>query len=182
MSAPPKLRGNTQSEVTRLKKLWLGWSDAEREAWRALFSSDTTQAAIRQRLKVEVGITLKSDGQLTGFRSWVQEQADRDAEAERQADDERRLAELHPDWTAEQLRAEVIAATYRRALATGDFKLGLQTVTADQKERLISLDREKFEHLKAQAAQAGATEQVLDDAALTPEQRAQRIKEIYGRA
>lgn len=44
------------------------------------------------------------------------------------------------------------------------------------------LDREKFELLKRKAEQAEQTEGALKDASLTPEERARRIAEIYGRA
>ena len=46
----------------------------------------------------------------------------------------------------------------------------------------LQLTREKFEELKRRAARDEQTERVVDDAQLTPEERAQRIKEIFGRA
>jgi hypothetical protein len=51
-----------------------------------------------------------------------------------------------------------------------------------QKERELKVAEDKLELLKAKAAQAEATKEVLGDAQLTAEQREQRIKEIYGRA
>ncbi|MBX3747322.1 MAG: hypothetical protein KF833_18590 [Verrucomicrobiae bacterium] len=50
-----------------------------------------------------------------------------------------------------------------------------------RKRDALDLQREKFEHLKAQAERAAQTENVLDDAALSTEDRARRIAEIYGR-
>lgn len=50
-----------------------------------------------------------------------------------------------------------------------------------RKQDALKLNRDKFEHLKAQAERAAQTEVVLDDARLTPEDRARRIAEIYGR-
>jgi hypothetical protein len=50
------------------------------------------------------------------------------------------------------------------------------------KREELDLSKEKFEHLKAMADKGERTDKVLSDAELTPEQRAQRIKEIYGRA
>jgi len=49
------------------------------------------------------------------------------------------------------------------------------------KREELELTRDRFEHLKTLAAQSMATAQVLD-ADMSPEARAQRIKEIYGRA
>jgi DNA-binding phage protein len=62
------------------------------------------------------------------------------------------------------------------------FKSLMDYLKVEQKAQELALSREKFELLKAQAEKAGATEQALDNAQLTDAQRAQRIKEIYGRA
>lgn len=155
MSAPRKLQGGSQSELTRLKALWRGWSDAEREAWRSLFASDTKQADIRQQLSAEVGIRLKFDSQLNSFRKWMTEQDARDAEAERQQIEEAQLRERHPDWDAEKLRTEVIAASYRRVLATGDFELGLKAVSVDQKERSQAFEETKFKEALKSKLESG---------------------------
>lgn len=56
-----------------------------------------------------------------------------------------------------------------------------QTKADIEKQKLAQSER-KLVLLEKKAAQADATDKVLTDAELTPEQRAQRIKEIYGRA
>lgn len=61
-----------------------------------------------------------------------------------------------------------------------DFVSG-QTKAEIEKQKLSQGER-KIVLLEKKAAQADATEQTLSDANLTPEQRQQRIKEIYGRA
>jgi hypothetical protein len=53
---------------------------------------------------------------------------------------------------------------------------------AEIEKQKLEISREKLDLLKRQAAQAEATESTLANAAMTDEQRAQRIKEIYGRA
>jgi len=50
------------------------------------------------------------------------------------------------------------------------------------KQKALELDERRVALLEKKASQAEQTDQVLSDAALTPEQREQRIKEIYGRA
>lgn len=67
-------------------------------------------------------------------------------------------------------------------LATGMTKTALDFEKLQLKRGELELTREKFELLKAQAERAESTERVLADAELTPAQREQRIKEIYGRA
>lgn len=147
MSAKQKLRGTNGavSELTRLKGLWRELDEKTREFWREQFGGTATQVEIRKLLKREHGIDLRRDGQLTDFRSWLDEQDALDREAERQGEDEQRLAEAHPDWDGERMREAVINASLMRAIATGDFKgLGLKAVKAGQNEKVISLDTEKF--------------------------------------
>lgn len=185
MKHTPKLRGGSDSELTKLKALWRdSLSDLVRSAWRSRFASTDTQAAIRAEMKTKLKINLSFDSQLTNFRQWVEEQDAMDAEAERQTEEETRLREQHPDWDADRLRTEVINGSLRRALATGDFKgLGLKAVRADQAERTgkfqaeleteklklakqaeeraqqeFKLAREKFEFDAAQAALKHAAE------------------------
>lgn len=67
-------------------------------------------------------------------------------------------------------------------LATGMTKTALDFEKLVLKRGELDLNRERLELLKRKADQAEQTEGVLTDAALTPEQREQRIKEIYGRA
>lgn len=186
VNAKQKLRGTsgTVPELTRFKVLWRDeLPEKVRDFWREQFAGTSTQAEIRKLLKREHGVDLRRDAQLTEFRGWLEEQDARESEAQRQEEDGRQLAQLHPDWDADRLRTEVIASAMRRAIATGDFKgLGLKAVRAGQAEKQISLDRDKFELMRLKADKADATEQVLSNAAMTPEQRAQRIREIYGRA
>jgi len=55
-------------------------------------------------------------------------------------------------------------------------------VKTEQKEKSLAFDERKLALLEKKAAQADQTDKVLTDAELTPAERAQRIKEIYGRA
>lgn len=143
-----KLRGSTKElpALTALKLLWRdSLTDEQREFWRGQLTGTATQAELRRLILREHGIELRRDSQLTDFRDWLTEQDERDREAERQEEDSARLAEAHPEWDADRLRSEVIAASMRRAIATGDFKgLGLKAVRAGQNEKVISLDTEKF--------------------------------------
>ena len=64
--------------------------------------------------------------------------------------------------------------------------LGLKAKIEASKLKLSEADAQRDERrlvlLEKKAAQADETEKTLTDRELTPEQRAQRIKEIYGRA
>jgi hypothetical protein len=184
MSNSPKPRGGSNSELTRLKALWRTLADDARHFWRSRFASaEATQEQIRAELQTKLKVHLRFDSQLTAFRQWVEAQDAMDAESERQAEDDARARELHPEWSDDQRRMHVINCSLNRAISTGDFKgLGLKAVKAAQNEKVISLDRDKFELFKRKADQADATDRVLADHELSPEQREQRIKEIYGRA
>lgn len=176
-----KLSG--RSPTVRLKRWWIHKATEEqRDHWRERFTSTTTQAKLRQELREKLGLWLKGDSSLTQFRAWVQRQDDRETEQERAAEEADLIMRQHPDWTKEQVRDEVIRRGYFRTLADGDYKLGLAVVAADTRLEAMGLDREKLELLKRQAAKADETEKVVRDAELSDEARAQRIKEIYGRA
>lgn len=170
-------------ELTKLKELWRDrLSETARDYWLSQFVSTSTQAEIRKAILTKFKINLTRDAQLTEFRRWLDEQESREQEAERQIEEEAHLREQHPDWDADTLRQAVIAGSLRRAIATGDFKgLGLKAVRAGQNEKIIRLDREKFESMERRAAQADQTEGALKST-LTDSEKAARIKEIYGLA
>lgn len=182
MNTPKKMLGGRDSELTRFKLMWRdSLAEPVRDFWRALFVSETPQAEIRKQLHVKLKVNLIYDSQLNAFRDWEIEQRQMDLEAERAVEEERRLIEEHPDWTKDQVRDDLLKRFYFRSRATGDSKLGLKTIAADAKLESLHLGARKIVILEKKAAQADATEKVLRDADLTPEQRAKRIKEIYGR-
>lgn len=160
MSTSQKPRGGTNSELTRFKLLWRdSLAESARDFWRALFISATKQSDIRAQLLTKLKIKLHRDDQLTAFRAWLEEQDQRDTEAERQSEDERRLTEQFGDsLTKDQIREKVLAASYARTLATGNFELGLATIKQDVNVQAASLDRDKFEFDAAKAALAHAAE------------------------
>jgi hypothetical protein len=181
-----KLRGLTPgqppSELTKLKLLWLSahFADSSRDYWREQFVSARTQADLRKELQSQLRINLASDKQLTAFRSWLDDQDARDRQAERMAENERRLKAEHPDWSLDQVREEVLKQSYFETLAIGDWKLGLKTVAADVRVKTIALDARRVALLEQKASQADATKKVLGEKKLTPEERDERIREIYG--
>lgn len=145
MSASTKLRGGSDSELTRFKELWLKPAFAEsRSYWREQFASPRTQTDLRAELLKKLKVHLRHDNQLTAFRHWLADQDARDAQAERMQENERRLTEEHPDWTLDQVREEVLRQSYLETLATGNFKLGLAARKSDLTEQALKFDQEKF--------------------------------------
>jgi hypothetical protein len=158
MSKPTKLRGGTDSELTRLKKLWRELPEAERSYWQQLFASDSTQSQIRARIKETLGVELQWDKQLNAFRDWELEQRAMDLEAERASEDEKRAMEEHPDWTKDQVRDDVLRRALLRARARGDFELGLAAVAADTKVGALEHARTKFKESLRSKLEAGLDE------------------------
>lgn len=159
MSAQPKLRaksaGQPDSELTRFKQLWLfEWSAPVKDSLRELFSGTTAQPEIRSTLKVKHGITLLWNSQLSKLNAWIAEQDELDAEAERQTAEEAKQKQLHPEWGPDELRQAVLAGSYRRTLARGDFKLGLATIREDRGLIETMTNRDKFEFDAAKACLA----------------------------
>lgn len=178
---PRKLYGNPTSQLTKLKSKWLRMPLEERAEWQERFASTDTQRTIRDALLEKLEVNLKSDCMLTHFRHWEADQRERDLEAERQAEDERRYMADHENCSLDEVRVEVLKKAYLRSAAEGDFRLGLATVKSDVYAQALGVDREKLELLKKKAAQAESTEQVLSAAEMSVEQREEAIREIYGR-
>lgn len=145
MSTQTKLRGGSDSELTKLKAKWRELSEDTRSFWLELFVSTETQAAIRSQIATKLKIHLRFDKQLNQFRAWAAEQELRDLQSERMVENERRLTEQHPEWTLDQVRAEVLRQSYLETLATGNFKLGLAARKSDLTEQALKFDREKFQ-------------------------------------
>lgn len=174
MSKPTKLRGGQESELTKLKDIWRGLSDDARAFWRERFGSKETQASTRALLLSRLQVNLRFDKQLNQFRDWVNDQDRRDAAAERLEENDARLRAEHPDWTIDQVREAVLNGAYREALASGDFKLGLQTVDRDLNARKVTLDSRKLALLEKKAeaydrAQAALADAKKSKGGVTPE-------------
>ena len=136
--------GQPDSELTKLKAVWRRLPDDARAYWSSQFASEVSQVKTRAELLTKFKINLRFDKQLNQFRSWAQDQEERDARAERMQENERRLKSEHPDWTLEEVRAEVLRQSYLETLATGNFKLGLAARKSDIAEQALKFDQEKF--------------------------------------
>ena len=175
-----KLRpGN--SEVTKLKGLWLTLSDDARSYWQELFVSPTSQAEIRKLLLAQLKVNLRFDKQLNQFRDWELEQRARDVEAERQLDDERELkSQFGEDWSLDQIREEVLRRSYARALQTGDFAAGRKTIVQDLNVKKVALDERKLLLLEKKAAAFDQAKEVLGNKDLGEDEKRQRMLQLFG--
>ena len=148
MSASTKPRGTNsgkpETALAQLKAVWLRLPEATQDYWREQFCSSRKQSDLRAEIAKKLSVKLPADSKLTYFRDWLDDQDARDKQAERMAENERRIKSEHPDWTLDQVREETLKQSYFEALATGDFKMGLKTVTADVKAKSVTLDQEKF--------------------------------------
>lgn len=149
-NTPRKLNGGVESELIKLKRLWLKPEfEQYQETWRERFASGLTQLQIRNMLRDQLQINLLWDRQLTQFRQWVERQDALDAERTAMADDvDRILEEFGGDWTLEQVRDEILKRSYVRALATGDFESGRRTIAQEMNVKKVELDRVKTENWK----------------------------------
>lgn len=163
MSASEKLRGKNAStgpvpELTKLKGFWRTLAEDVQGYWREQLLSSRSQADLRREIAAKFKINLKWDDQLTNFRQWLADQDKRDQQSERMQENERRLIELHPDWSLDRVREEVLRQSYFETLASGNFKLGLAAMKQDANAKALALDREKFEFDAAKAALKAASE------------------------
>jgi hypothetical protein len=187
MSDEPKRRavraGQPESELSRLKELWRTLSEDARAFWRSRLQSageGNTQPEIRRDILAKLKINLRHNSQLSDFKTWMERQDALDTQAERMQENERRLVVEHPDWSLDRVREEVLRQSYFETLATGDFKLGLKTVRADQNERILELDRAKFEFDAAKACLAKLPDlkAISEKPKLTEEEKTKAIQQI----
>lgn len=160
MKRPRKPAAGRESELTKWKVLWRdSLAESHKDYWRAQFClPDRTLPQIRAEINLKHGVNLLYDKQLTYFCDWEFEQRTRDLEAERQAADEQRIRQAHPDWTKEQQRDELIKLSYARAQATGDFKLGFAAMKEDRAFEAGAFDQRKFEAAMKSKIEAGFDE------------------------
>lgn len=129
--------------MTKLKRLWRdSLSEPERDYWRAQFESTRSQSALRQEIQEKYNVKLLQDSQLNRFRDWMDEFTAIEKEKQKVAED---LAELQSQGlTGAKLRDELLTRIKARALARGDYKLGLKAIAADVKVETLQLGWEKF--------------------------------------
>ncbi len=140
--------GKPETALQQLKAVWLRLPEPTQDYWREQFSSSRKQSDLRAEIAKKLSVHLPSDSRLSKFRAWLDDQDLRDEQAERMQENTRRIQAEHPNWTLDQVREEVLRQSYFETLASGDFKLGLKTVAADQNERSgkfkASLETEKL--------------------------------------
>jgi hypothetical protein len=166
MSAPTKPQQD--GELPKLKTLWPTLHESVQEYWREQFLSQRSQADLRKELLAKLKINLRWDNQLTKFRGWLEQQDVCNAKAERMQENESRLRKEHPDWSLSQIREEVLRQSYFETLASGDFKLGLKTVTGELKANAQAEDRQRYLDAK-RSDEEKALSLCLEDANAYPE-------------
>jgi hypothetical protein len=167
------------TETGKLKKLWLSWPVEKRRHWLGVMHGTTKNATIITMLLAETGCKLSHPPNLIAFRNWADEQEIRDREEEQQRIDREAILGRLPGLSADQLREEIIRLSIERAVRVGNWEMGLRAAGISQKERQLTLERDKFEAMERRAKQADATEDTLRQP-MSDVERAQRIKEIYG--
>jgi hypothetical protein len=158
---------------------------------------DAIAELCRTKTLDEVVQELKADGVRTSrsrlsvwLSSWSLKQAFRHAENstdEFQKFLEQKWPQLDPaelDHRASLFfQAEAMKAgdpeTYL-AFASARQKAKMDAAKLEQKERSLQLDERKLRLLEKRAAQAEAAEKVVGDAQLTPEQKQQKMRQIFG--
>jgi len=131
-----------------------------------------------------------------GYQDWLKEQAYLDTVRQKHETIRRELeagglsvldkaifevATSLADSDIDPTKAAAAIATLKTAV-TGDKRVQIYERRAALAEQALNLEREKFAAAQARAAQADKAEGVVKDGALTPEQKQQRIKEIFGLA
>ena len=151
----------------------------ERQATIAQYARDHSLEETVKWL-IEDGLET-STGALSNFLSWysLQQQLARNASTV-----ETLLADYvktDPKLPPEKIQAMGQAFFSAMCLAQQDPDAWVLVQRLNLQRSALALDERRISLLEKKAAQSEATEKVLDDKKLSPEERALRIKEIYGR-
>ena len=141
------------SQHNRLIDLWHAMSEDDQALWRDMFASNKSPDDIREELRKRLDVLFVYNDQLEIFKRWEKDYQTRVEEAARQQLDQRLGLAPLPQADPAAARHAFLNKAYARAIATGDFNLGLKTVHQDLNVADAVLDREKFE-LKATATAA----------------------------
>ena len=171
--------------MTKFRRAWPKLSPEAQEFWLSRFLSDEappyqeTFKLIAARLKIN--FTRPAQG--TAIKEFLLAEQKRQEVADRMEANETRIHAEHPDWTADQVRDEVIKAAYYETLASGDFKLGLSTIKAESLVKTTALDQRKFEFDAARACMDKLPElqAIRKDSSLTTAQKLDQIRfKLFG--
>ena len=174
-----QLRGGQDAPLSRLKHLEPE-ERAEIYAWRYEEQPTPKLPEIRARIKERFGIVLRRDGQLSLFWPWQRRQGQWDRYNEMVAQDEQGLADRHPGVSREKLREATIKRMYAEADLEEDPKFTLKVIATDLKDTVVGQDDRKLKLLESKAAKADAAEGILQDKALNEQERAARMRELFG--
>lgn len=153
----------------------------EKDAAIKKMDDGMTNAAWREWLRhSKHGINFRTDSECARARAIFNQEALLAKANDGAETFERFLTAKHPEMDADEVRERTLSFI-ALCNAASDPKIAIAALRAGTAEDTFRLDREKFEHLKAQAAKADATEKVIDSG-LTQEEVRLRILQIYGRA
>lgn len=187
MATQRKLQGRRpgapKSPTTEFKKLWRTLSVEAQQYWRDLFVSDAPQSAIREEIASKLNIHFRRDQQITEFRQWIDAEDSARREEEQQQKDAQQILDEHPEWTTEQVRAQVLRQSYLRTLATGDLKGGIEAIKVHTRLDSFRLNTLRMESA-VRSEEQKALEFCLEDCKQFPEIEAafRRAFEMLGRA
>ena len=176
--------GGSNTPMTQLKEHWRGMPEAEREEWRDLFVSNLPSVEIREKIKAEMNIDLPRDSQLCRFRDWAEKELDREEVKDSVKEDERYWEEQFggKDNGLEKARQKLLKRSYANAMRKGNYPEALATMREDVRLHRYGLEGRKVEVIERRAEAQADPDGYLADCNLTDEERAQKIKGIYGRA
>lgn len=192
MSANNKARGGQTSELTKLKLLA---PDKQEVIWgwrsEMVDGAPLTNAAIRNRLTKQYHIRLSRDGQLSEFWRWFSDQQELEQSNDLIEQFQEFTRTKNPDWSADKVRQTGIEFFMAHTVARKDANKFASIVSLDQNERFgktkaaqkdRQLDQQdrKIKLLEKKAEAYDQAKGVMGDQALTEEQRAARMRELFG--
>lgn len=172
-----KMRWNSSPGILAWNELSIHEKDT---CLRKLDNGGITNAEWRKWMRETKRINFKSDFECSRAREIFNRQVLILKSNDKAEHFEKFLREKYPDMPPGELR-EYVLMLIALETAGADNKTAITAINSCRAENIFKLDREKFELLKARAAKADETEEVLDSG-MTDDEVRLRIKQIYGRA
>jgi hypothetical protein len=147
--AAPK--GQPPHQITLFKKRWVEFSETEKDTWYEFVFSTASHKQICERISKELNLNLNSRFQIHRLREWLLQEYESLLSARRIQKRVEELKKQYPNATLDEIREMVLQEAFFYALASKEYKTGLQTVNAHCRSESVQLSELRYNDSKLSA-------------------------------
>lgn len=168
--------GQPPHQITLFKSRWIELSDSERDTWYEFIFSTASHKKICERILNEFKLDLDSRYQIQRLREWLLQEHEALLGARRIHKRVEELKKENPNATLDEIREKVLQEAFFYALASEEYKTGLQTINAHCRTQSVELSQRRYNDSR-RSAEAKATRFCLDETRDYPE-----VQELFKQA